>query len=78
MTIFKICAVGDRVQRNDGYVGEIVSVTNKRFRARFAWPEPVTIWRGDQAEKSTHFFADFRRLDGRSVGGKICHWAQPA
>lgn len=79
MNSFEECAVGNKVRRDDGYVGEIVSVTGKRFRARFAWSEPQTIWRGDQPEKSTHFFCVFRKSDGRSVGQrKKYHWALPA
>lgn len=77
MGTFDACALGDKVKRNDGQVGEIVAVTAKRFRTKFPWPEPQTIWRGDQAEQTTHFFGDFRKSDGRSVGGRICHWVQP-
>lgn len=58
MSTFEKCAIGDKVLRTDGYVGEIVSITAKRFRARFAWPEPLTVWRGNQAEKTKHFLAN--------------------
>lgn len=78
MSKFEHCQVGDKVRLDNGYPGEVVSVSAKRFCAKFAWPKPVTISSGDTTREATHFITEFRKSDGRSVGGKTCSWATPA
>lgn len=75
------CTVG-AVVVSGSYIGKIVAVRPRSFDAEFEHTQPLTtsvpkITGGEIVVTITHFKRRFRRRDGRSMGGKICYWANP-
>lgn len=72
--------VGARI-RSGEYTGTVSEVRRSTFDVLFSWPEPMTVMTHLTGGRSmpvthTHFKRRFRKMDGRSMGGKQYHWAE--